>query len=116
MLTELRCIIFPSSDLIDVFRRRELLDEASQDLRVVNIDDQTIELAFSHVLGETLEKLTLDIALVLRAVIQYCLDDGIPIPRHATKTIEMVDGHLALQIRIDPQVRLEHENKYYVLL
>ena len=116
MLTELRHIIFPSSDLMDVLKRRELLDVSSQDLRVDNIDYETIELAFSHDVGETLQKVALDTGLVLRAVVRYCLDEGIPIPRHAPKTLEMVDGQLALQIRIDPQIRSEQESKYYVLL
>ena len=67
-------------------------------------------------MGETLEKLTLDTALVLRAMIQYCVDERIPIPRHALKTVEAVNGDLAVQIRIDPQIQSEHVNKYYVLL
>ncbi len=116
MLTEFRQIIFPSSDLAKAFKRQEFLDKASQDFRVVDIGDESIEFAFSHDLGETLEKLTLDTALVLRAMIRYCFADGIPIPRHALKTIEMVRGDLALLIHIDPQIHSDHENKYYVLL
>ena len=116
MLTEIRQVIFTSSDLAKALKHQEFLDKVSQDLRVINMDHETTEFAFSHGLGETLEKITLETALVLRAMIQFCLDQRIPLPRHALKTVEVVNGDLALQIRIDPQIRSEDENSFYVLI
>jgi hypothetical protein len=115
MVSELRYMIFTSADLAEALDRPEFLDMASQDLRVVRMDEDCVEFALLFGDDEAPENLTLDTALLLRAMIRYCVKEGIPIPRHAAKSLELVNGGLVLQIHSDPRIRSEHEREYYTV-
>lgn len=48
--------------------------------------------------GGSLESLLLDEVLVGAAMIRFCIDTRVPLPQHATKSLKICNGQVALDI------------------
>ncbi len=104
------------NDLSIAFARQGILGSTVEDLQLIGIDHGTINFGVAHARGETIERLALDTEQVLQAMVRYCIDNGIPIPKHGSKTIDQIDGEMCLKINIDSKSSAEERNNYYVLL
>ena len=102
MLREYRQLIFAKDDLLTAFARQGFLSGTVEDLQILGIDTDTINFGVAHATGETIERLALDTEKVLQAMVRYCIDNGVPIPKHGLKSIDQIDGELCVPIRLSP--------------
>ncbi len=116
MLTEYRQLIFPMNDLSIAFARQGIFGSTVEDLQLLGIDNGTINFGIAHTNGKPIEILALDSEQVLQAMVRYCIDNGVPIPKHGSKTIDQIDGEMCLKINIDSESSAKDRNNYYVLL
>ncbi len=121
MLTEYRKLVFPDSELIQAITAHDevsmkFLDSkdlvkveatASPDLKIVaklrgkDGRDESVQLEYSYVVA---------------AMVRYCVEQKIPLPRRGEKLIELDDGKLALSISMDGSSVSVDDESYYVLL
>lgn len=106
MLIEYRKIEFPENDLMEAIACHD--EATSQRLGEAEI----IGLEFST--GEELEirvnvkysendgtgSIPLPVSFVTAAMIRYCIDEGVPVPKRGRKQIEFDDGTLSLVMRM----------------
>ena len=116
MLTEHRQLIFPMNDLWSALARHGILSGTPDDFQLNDFNADKFEFSVAYEAGETAEKLVLDTEQVLQAMLRYCIDNGIPIPKHGSKSIDRIDGEMCLKIDIDAKSSAEQKNNYYVLL
>lgn len=106
MLTEYRKIEFPEHDLIEAIAFHD--DATSQRLgtgdlvRVEISGDEITEITAIveyHENGGT-GSIPLPVSFVTAAMIRYCIDEGIPVPKRGRKDIEVSDGRFSLVMRM----------------
>lgn len=106
MLIEYRKIEFPENDLMEAIACHD--EATSQRLREGDI----VGIEFAR--GEKLEisvhveypendgtgSIPLPVSFVTAAMIRYCIDEGVPVPKRGRKQIEFDDGTLSLVMRM----------------
>ena len=121
MLTEYRKLVFPESDLIQAITAHDkvsmkLLD--SRDLVKIEVTASP-ELKIAAKLRGTDgrdEPVQLEYSYVVAAMVRYCVEHKIPLPRRGEKLIELDEGRLALSISMDGTSVSVDDESYYVLL
>ena len=53
---------------------------------------------------------------LVRAMVRYCINNKIPIPKNAKKSAEKIDETMALSILIDDESRKIQDTSHYILL
>ena len=117
MLTEIRKLVFPQDDLlkaVTLHSAKGPMGLPEGDITAVKVDDSTTPGATVKIRGESV---ALDGEFLLAAMVRYCIDSTIPMPRKAEKSLDLVDGQLALNIFISETVKPGRDyGDYYVLL
>jgi hypothetical protein len=102
MLIEYRKIQFPEKDLMEAIA---LHDEATSqrlgDGEIVDIEISTGEITEINAKVDFTEtdetgSIPLPVSFITAAMIRYCIEEGIPVPKRGHKEIEISDGTLSL--------------------
>ena len=122
MLTEIRKIIFPDDDLItgivDHMRAtsKELPRGAVTSLEIVKSPELHVVLYVHDVANDESHSFPVDPDNLVRAMVRYCINNKIPIPKNAKKSAEKIDETMALSILIDDEIRKIQDTSHYILL
>jgi len=106
MLIEYRKIEFSENDLLEAIAYHD--DATSQRLGtgdLVRVEISGDEITEIIAIVEYPENggtgnIPLPVSFVIAAMIRYCIDEGIPVPKHGRKDIEVSDGGFALIMRM----------------
>lgn len=107
MLIEYRKIEFPENDLIEaVACHDEATSQRLGEAELVRIeisgdnDKPEINAIVHFPENDGSGTIPLPISFVTAAMIRYCIDEGIPVPKRGRKEIECRDGALSLVVRV----------------
>ena len=104
MPREQRTILFNEFEVIDALRR--FVEASKWDLgdsvieRVQAFDEQPVR-AIAHCGGGEARKVNLTEIDLGRALLLYCVERKIPVPRRGQKEVQIADGTLALTITVN---------------
>ena len=122
MLTEQRKIIFPDIELADAIRQhdkatdRKLPDREITSISVTAVPEPSVLIKFQNGNKNDLHSIVFDQAFLVAAMLRYCIDQKVMIPKQAKKWIEVKDQTLSLVCFIDEHVVEAPDSSYYVLL
>jgi len=106
MLIEYRKIEFPENDLVEAIAcHDEATSQRLGEAELVGVEvssNETIEVNANVNFPESggTGDIPLPLPFVTAAMIRYCIDEGIPIPKRGRKDIEIVNGKLSLIMRL----------------
>jgi len=121
VLTEYRKLVFPESDLIEAITAHDSMSLklfASRDvvkIEVTESPDIRISAKLRGKDGQD-EPIQLENSYVVAAMVRYCVENKIPLPRRGEKLLELDEGRLALSICMDGSSVPVEDDSYYVLL
>ncbi|MCG8354198.1 MAG: hypothetical protein MI920_01380 [Kiloniellales bacterium] len=103
MPTEVRRLTFSQDEIIDALAAGKIEPAAASGgpLSIVSREDGAPMVAFGSEAGEKCRNL--ETSVLGAALIKYCLDQGIPIPRNASRSLALHKGELALYLHIDEE-------------
>ena len=122
MLIEYRKLIFPDREMIEAITAHDAMSAkilSSGTISEIEIDESP-ELKFAAKLklqdgGE--KRVDLDYSYVVAAMVRYCIDHKVPLPRRGEKLIELDEGRPALCIQMsEVAAAVKDDESYYVLL
>jgi hypothetical protein len=108
MPTELRQVLFPKNELQAAIRKyaRNTKDKLPPgeivDSKVPGKTDAFVELHMKDEITGKDEVVTFSEAFVGAALLKYCMDSHIPVPRKGEKALKVVSGEVALLIALKP--------------
>jgi hypothetical protein len=106
MPTELRKIVFSNSELIDAIEgfarhtKKSMPAGKVVGCRVDGKDRITIALSVHHPAEGSKHTVTFDHASIAAALIRFCMEKKIPMPRTAEKSVERSGDGVALTLKI----------------
>jgi hypothetical protein len=108
MITEFRRLVFSSSDLIDAIKAFDtqkapkLPDGDIVGVTIVGESDLRARIEMANIRsGLENQEIEVEANYLAAAMLLRCMQCGIPIPKSAVKTLERVDGGLALSLTIN---------------
>lgn len=106
MLKEIRSILFAQQELEEAFKLFHTSVQAILpagriiSFQVAGNKEATVKVNVVAQEGEVSEVIIAS-AHVAAAMLHYCIQNGIPVPRKAKKKIELIDGCLALTLTLE---------------
>ncbi|WP_299437265.1 hypothetical protein [uncultured Rhodospira sp.] len=106
MAKEMRRILLSEAEFTDALRRfvrardQVFHGAALQTSRVTSADPLEVEVVVQH-RDRQEQVMTLSATLLAAAVIRFCMEQRIPLPRAAEKSVRRVSGGVALDMQID---------------
>ncbi len=121
MLTEYRKLVFPDSELIQAITAHDEVSMkllGSRDLVKIEATASPELKIVAKLRGEDGrdEPVQFEYSYVVAAMVRYCVEHKIPLPRRGEKLIELDEGRLALSISMDGTSVSVDDESYYVLL
>jgi hypothetical protein len=122
MLTELRKIIFPDHDLADAITTHDRLTDGRlpagsvYSLSVTETPEPCALLTVRKTGANELQSVYFDQHFLIAAMLRYCIEQKVIIPKRAKKWIEVAERQMVLVLRIDDNTFKAPESYYYVIL
>lgn len=119
MLTEQRLVVFPDAELIEAILRhartteRQLPHGDVVGLHVRPDPEPSVSLSVRGGGGD--ETVRFDQSYLVGALLRYCIDHKIMVPKRARKWLEVSDGALALVLHMDGHGRRDPGSSYVAL-
>ena len=107
MITELRKIIFADEDLkkaISALSEKQGNKLLKGPIKTITIEENeaiSATLVVDTLVGGESETVTIEAPFLAAAMLRYCFESNIPIPKNSQKKIERADDSLAINITIN---------------